>query len=270
MILRSIIKTETCLISDDMKTSEDVLKAIAEISSGNPALKSCPKDDVYNALQAREAVGSTGFGRGIAIPHCGLDAADDFVVGIIVSTKGIDFKSIDGKKSNIFFFIIGPASQRNRHIQILSAISRLIQSDAIVKSLLKVKTNEELLHIIEQNSDTAGEFHDQTPKVMFQVFIQKKNYFNEILQVFSEHVNGSVSVMETSSAGHYLYSLPLFSTFWSEESNQYSRIIQAVCDKNLANNIIRRINTIVPDINKQSGVLITVSELFYTNGSIDF
>jgi PTS system nitrogen regulatory IIA component len=61
-------------------------------------------------LQQRERIGTTGFGGGIAIPHCSLDDIEEFVVGLLIVSDGVDFESLDGKKTTTFFFIIGPKS----------------------------------------------------------------------------------------------------------------------------------------------------------------
>jgi len=270
MILRKNICFECSQIQSEATTRKEVIREIAELSKKHPSLENYSADDIYKALLNRENISTTGFGNGVAIPHCSLDNFDNFVIGILITKKGIDYKSIDGKKTKLFFFIIGSSKRRNKHIQILSSISRLLHSKNNVKDILKVSNIKELSEIILNTPDKIEEDIVTDVQILFHIFIQKEKYFNDILQILSEVVEGSISVIETANAGHFLHKLPLFSTFWTEESKVYSRIIIAVVNKKIVNNVIRRIKTIVPNINNESGVLITTSNIFYTCGSIDF
>ena len=206
----------------------------------------------------------------IAIPHCSLDKTDEFVVGLLTIPGGIDFLSLDGQKTRLFFFIIGPKAKRNRHIQILSAVSKLLKTPKAVDMILEVrdsgKIRELFFNLIQYREEAKG----QKGKCLFQVFIQKEEYFDDILQVFSASVQGAISVIETNNAGYYLHALPLFSAYWSESIKTFSRIILAVADKDLCNDIIRRINMVAEDIDKEAGVLITVQDLMFSSGSIEF
>jgi hypothetical protein len=83
-------------------------------------------------------------------------------------------------------------------------------------------------------------------------------------------VDGSISVLETNAAGYYLHRLPLFAAYWSESQKGFCRLILAVVDRDLCNDVIRRIQTLVEDIDKSPGVLVSVQELFYSSGSLEF
>ncbi|MCG8570600.1 MAG: PTS sugar transporter subunit IIA [Spirochaetes bacterium] len=260
-----------CLkLSSQSKNKQEVLKEIASLAKNSQYLSSISEDTIYAALENRENLCSTGFENQIAIPHCSFDEIKEFTIGMLIHSKGIDFQSIDKKKTKVFFFIIGPTNQRNKHIQILSSISRLAKSKSIVEQLTHSQNSDGLIKIIQQNSEAESEIVKSPESVIFHVFVQKEKYFEDILQTFSEVTDGSLTVLETMNAGHFLHTLPIFSTFWTEETKSYNRIIIAVVNKKLANNVIRRINTIVDDIEKQSGVLITANDLYYTNGAIDF
>lgn len=262
---------QDCLkIGTDANSIEGILKEIANLAKKNNILNRYSAEEIYDALLKREKLCSTGFENHIAIPHCAFDDLEDFVIGVITAPKGIDFKAIDSKKTKIFFFIIGPSKERNKHIQILSSISRLVKNKDIINKIINANNTETLNYLITKNTEIKEETLTNNEKALFHVFIQKEQYFEDILQIFSEVVDGSISVIETMNAGHFLHTLPLFSTFWSEDTKTYSKIIIAVVNKKLANNIIRKINTNIENIDKQPGILITVNDLFYTAGSIDF
>jgi hypothetical protein len=77
---------------------------------------------------------------------------------------------------------------------------------------------------------------------LFHVFVQREDFFNEILQGFTAAVQGSLLVLDASNAGSYLYSLPLFSALWSEGRTTFNKIIVAVVNKGLSNDVLRRIH----------------------------
>lgn len=270
MIFRKFLSEESVFIDNTKQSRESALSQIAKLAKKNPVLKNFTEEKIYDALLEREKVSPTGFQDGIAIPHCSFGDMDDFVLGIYINKQGVNFNSMDGKVSKIFFYIIRPEKFRNKHIQILSSISRYLQSSKNFKALLKAANEAELLEYIMGAPEIEAEFKIPEPKSLFHVFIQKKEFFSDILQIFSEVVDGQISVIETNNAGYYLNALPLFTTFWSDEHKISCKIIIAVVDKKITNHVIRRINTIIPEIDSGAGVLLTVSDLFYSNGSIDF
>jgi len=248
----------------------DVLRILAENAVKSRALKQFSPEQLAEKLEQREAMGSTGFGEGVAIPHCAIEGLEDFVLGMMVIPLGIDFTAIDGQPVRLIFLIIGPSEKRNRHIKFLSAISQMIKTPGITEKLMEAKAPENIetllkehLTIREEKSDTAG-------CCLLNVYIQKEDVFSDVLELLSSEAEGSLTVIETQNAGEYLNRLPLFSSYWTEGSSTFNRLIQAVVPKSHCNNLIRRINLIEDTFSVDSGVLITAQELLYSSGSIDF
>ena len=273
MIFENNLNTNCIITNAKSGNKTDVLKEIADLAKNNPALKKYSAKDIFNALEKREGIGTTGFGEGIAIPHCMLDNLKKFVLGILISQEGINFKSMDGKKTNIFFFIIGPTKERNLHIKILSSISKLLKSEEIKNKFIEAKDaveiKEHIINYIHFIEETGKESIKE--KCLFYVFIQDEENFNNILQIFSEAVtDGSVSVIETNNAGYYLNTMPLFAAYWNDDKRSFNRVILAVMDKALSNDVIRTIHMLDKNVGKEPGVLIAVHDLFYSTGSINF
>jgi hypothetical protein len=169
-----------------------------------------------------------------------------------------------------FFFIIGPTARRNEHIQILSSISKLVKTPAAVDCLRNLKNRKEVFSRLSDQLQSGDGTSAREGQCLFHVFVQREDFFNEILQVFTAAVQGSLFVLDASNAGSYLYSLPLFSALWSERREAFNKIIVAVVNKGLSNEVIRRIHVIADDIANKPGVLIAVQELTYTSGIIEF
>lgn len=248
----------------------DVLKEIARLAKKSSILKNFSEKQIFNLLKIREESGSTAIGEGIAIPHCIVDNIKDFVVGILITTTGIDFGSQDSLPSRLFFFIIGPRQKRNQHIQILSAFSKLIKTTNIAKEILESKNPEKIALKLFEKMELKKEPADSTEKCLLQIFIQREEYFNEILEILSAEIAGSLSILEANNASHYLHALPLFSTYWSSDIQNFNRIIICRVDKTSCNDIIRRINLIADTLKENPGVMITLQDLSYTSGSLDY
>ena len=140
---------ESCIRAGGTPFSkEEALREIAALACECGGIEGCSESELFEALRRREKIGSTGFGRGIAIPHCGLEKIDRFVTGILIVPGGVDFDALDGKPVRVLFFIIGPASMRNRHIQILSSVSKLLSDEHTVQRLADAGNKKTIMETV--------------------------------------------------------------------------------------------------------------------------
>ncbi len=269
MELMDCLQTECIQIGTEARDKPAALEAIAHLASRHPLLNRHTPEHLRRALADREAIGSTGFGKGIAVPHCALPDIDGFAVGVLAVPDGLEFDSLDGEPTRLLVFIVGPESKRNEHVTLLSAISRILDNDEAVKELL-AQTSPEALRESFLRHHTGHVARDQQPKCLFHVFIQREDVFSEILQIFSGTVAGDISVIEGHTSGSYLHRLPMFAAFWNDQQRDFCRIVIAVVDKPFTNDVIRRINLAVNDFDRQSGVLVTVQDLLLVRGALDF
>lgn len=101
------------------------------------------------AVLAREAEGSTGIGEGIAIPHAKTDAVAAPGLASMIVRDGVDYESLDDEPAHVFFLIAAPAGGANVHLEVLSRLSRLLMDDDFREDLLKAKTAEEYIDVID-------------------------------------------------------------------------------------------------------------------------
>lgn len=104
---------------------------------------------------------------------------------------------------------------------------------------------------------------------LFTVSIQKEEASEQILNIFAEVPDCSISVFEAENAGKYLYDQPLFTNLWTTNASGYHLVINAVAKKSISNDIIRKINSIIDDYGNKQGIMMIVQNLFYVNGSLD-
>lgn len=106
------------------------------------------KAGLVDATMRREAQGSTGLARGIAVPHCKTDAVRELTCSLAVSAEGIDFDAIDGAPSHIFFFLAAPTGMSGPHVKALANIAKLSGSGEFLERLSAATTPEEAFRLI--------------------------------------------------------------------------------------------------------------------------
>ncbi len=256
-------------VNASAEDKNEVISTIAQLAVKAKPLQSIPVNVLIDALKEREELGTTAFGNYIAIPHCSLKGIEAFVVGAVTVSGGVDFDSLDKKPTKLFVFIIGPEEEKNEHIRLLSAVSKILSSSDAVSEILASKNAGTLKERFLRFYLPRPEKKEKN-KVLFHVFVQKREYWDDILQIFSGVEESYISVVETNDVSYYLKKLPLFSEFWTESSKGFSRVILAVADKSMGNDIIRRINLLVDNFEHQTGVLVTLQNLDYAGGALDF
>ncbi|MFH1784615.1 MAG: PTS sugar transporter subunit IIA [bacterium] len=139
-------------MSADIK-SQDKKGAIQElvdllIQAGE--LKPKMKDAVVKILLNREALGSTGIGQGVAIPHGKCEYVKELVGAFGVSKKGISFDSLDGEPAYIFFLLLAPIESSGPHLKALARISKLLKDKYFRDSLKNSENERTLVRIIKE------------------------------------------------------------------------------------------------------------------------
>jgi PTS system nitrogen regulatory IIA component len=108
------------------------------------------KEALVEVLLERERLGSTGIGDGIAIPHGKIKDLDELILSFGRSTQGIEFDSMDGRPTHLFFLLIAPENSAGIHLRALAKISRLLKSAHFRQRLLEAGTVEELFLVIQE------------------------------------------------------------------------------------------------------------------------
>ena len=268
MKLADVLHKECIAVNAVLNNKTEVLREVARLARKSDVLKSIGEKEILAGLESRESLGSTGVGKGVAIPHCRLKGASEFVVGIITISSGLDYDSVDGEKVRLIVFIIAPEVVSSKHVRLLSVISQRLLAPNAVESILAEQTPEGIYNILLAGKDEDINGDQKTAKSLIHVFIQNEDLFRNILQVLAGVESSSLVVAGVENAGTYLTKIPLFASFWSDEPSGFSRIIITVVDNNLTNETLRRIESISGDLNKSVDVMVTVQELSYAAGSL--
>ena len=107
-------------------------------------------ESIVKAILKREELGSTGIGRGVAVPHTKHPSVDRLVGTVAVSSKGVDFASLDGETVQLFFLLISPLDRPGDHLRALENISRQLRDDTFCRFLKQAKTSEDVQQLLEE------------------------------------------------------------------------------------------------------------------------
>jgi PTS system nitrogen regulatory IIA component len=119
----------------------------AALVSGHKEIK---LQTVVEVLLERERLGSTGIGDNIAIPHGKLPQLSQMLLAFGRSVKGVEFDSMDGKPSHLFFLLLAPVNSSGLHLKALAKISRMLMSQVFRESLMGSGGTEEILRLITE------------------------------------------------------------------------------------------------------------------------
>jgi len=109
---------------------------------------------ILEVIQEREDVSSTAIGNGVALPHGRLEGLQRVLVGFARSRQGIDFDSLDGGSTHLFFILLAPEDSAAQHLKALAGLSRLLADDAFRRVLLEAP-GDELLALIRERDGEA-------------------------------------------------------------------------------------------------------------------
>jgi len=127
--------------------------AIQELVAGLVESKDISEDEqesIIKAIMKREELGSTGIGRGVAVPHTKHPSVDRLIGTVGVSAEGVDFNSLDGEKVQLFFLLISPPDRPGDHLRALENISRQLRDDTFCRFLKQAKTVEDVQQLLEE------------------------------------------------------------------------------------------------------------------------
>jgi PTS system nitrogen regulatory IIA component len=128
--------------------------ALEEMADGLAACHpNLDQKKIRHVLVAREKISTTAIGEGVAIPH-GKLAGIDRIFGVFGrSPQGVDFASLDGQPTHLFFALIAPENAAADHLKALARISRLLKDDAFRRRLMAAENQQELYAMIAEEDD---------------------------------------------------------------------------------------------------------------------
>ncbi|CAI8703780.1 PTS system fructose-specific EIIA component / PTS system fructose-specific EIIB component / PTS system fructose-specific EIIC component [Brevibacillus sp. IT-7CA2] len=151
-----LLKADTILFPLSASSKEAVLDELIEKLDEAGRLNS--REEMKQAILAREAQGSTGIGEGIAIPHAKTAAVKTPSIAFGFSKEGVDFDSLDNQKAHLFFMIAATEDANQAHLETLALLSQMLMDEAFRQELTRAETKEQVLEIItRKEKEIQGE-----------------------------------------------------------------------------------------------------------------
>ena len=173
MRITDLLKKEGIVLNGSLKNKQDAIAVLVDLQEKAGNLSD--KEEYKKGIIAREEMSTTAIGEGIAIPHAKNSGVKRAGLVAMTVPSGVDYDSMDGAPSNLFFMIAAPEKGGDVHLEVLSRLSTILMDESFRKQLLEAKTKEEFLQIIDKKEiEKFGE--EKTEEVKQAEVIQKEGY----------------------------------------------------------------------------------------------
>lgn len=132
------------------QTKEDVIKELVASLAAAGKVAAGEEANIVKAILRREQLGSTGIGRGVAIPHAKHESISRLTGTVALAPQGIPFESLDDKPVTIIFMILYAPERPGEHLRALDAVSRLLREDKFREELLRCQTRDEIWRLLSE------------------------------------------------------------------------------------------------------------------------
>ena len=145
MKLLDILQQQAIIPELSARRKKEVLEELCRVVGEQEGINSAPLIEV---LMEREKLGSTGIGDGIGIPHGKSDEVKKMVIACGRSRDGVDFESMDGKPTHLFFLLLAPENTTGTHLKALAKISRLLKDSTFRQEFFSAPGAREMYDLI--------------------------------------------------------------------------------------------------------------------------
>jgi PTS system nitrogen regulatory IIA component len=132
MELADILSEEAVLVGTNITNKHDVLVTLSEKAA---ALSGQPASEIFEALNDREQLGSTGLGNGIAVPHGKFAALKGVLAVFLKLDRPVDFDSVDDQPVDVVMMLLAPLGAGADHLKALARVARILRTDSVLDAL---------------------------------------------------------------------------------------------------------------------------------------
>ncbi|MEL6978079.1 MAG: PTS sugar transporter subunit IIA [Pseudomonadota bacterium] len=153
MVLTDLTPAEAVIANLRVSSKKSLLQELAQRMA--PLVNGDPRD-IFAALLERERLGSTGMGRGVAIPHCRLPQVTSILGGLARLETPIDFEAVDREPVDLVYVLVAPEGAGSDHLKALARISRVLRDQAICQALRGARDEAALYAILSDQERDAS------------------------------------------------------------------------------------------------------------------
>ncbi len=147
MKIKEILKSDCVLVEKTASSKKQLLEKLSYLASEKTGVDNMV---ILNALVERERLGTTGIGRGVALPHTRLDGLKNIFCAFMKS-EPTNFEAVDNKPVDLLFLLLVPENAGADHLKALASLSRLLRDEKATEKLRKCDLPKELYSIILDN-----------------------------------------------------------------------------------------------------------------------
>ncbi len=274
MDISNYLAPESCTIQLEGKNKREVISSLARLIMDSPEVTGTRVEDIERGLMDRESMGSTGFGKGIAIPHCKVEGMERFALALGVSGRGVDFSAMDGRSVHIFCSIVGPPDEPEMHLRLLAAASRVLGTGNSRYEMLSSTSAYALREAFLYHAAPATALdscEDRTFNRLMMVVVQEEEAYNDIIELFLEMGLPGAITHEGNLMGQILSGAPVFAGFLDVlgSSKPEPRTIMALVPADTLDDMISSIEQITGDLDNHRGACIIVLSPDIVRGSLE-
>jgi nitrogen PTS system EIIA component len=157
-LVSKLLPISNVVIDLDVSSKKRVFEQVGLLFENN---NNIARSEVFDSLFAREKLGSTGLGQGVAIPHGRIKGLKDAAAAVVRTRQPIPFDAPDAQNVSIIFVLLVPERATDMHLQILSELAQMFSEKAFRERLLAAPDAAELHRLITQWQPHAATQHSQ-------------------------------------------------------------------------------------------------------------
>lgn len=168
MKITDLLNKNGIAINPNVKTKEDAINKLVDLMDATGKLNN--KEEYKKAVLAREEMSTTGIGDGIGIPHAKTKAVKNAGLSAMIINDGIDYDSLDGQPTKLFFMIAAPEGENNVHLDVLARLSTILMDEEFKNTLINAKSVDEFLSLIDdKESDKINKDKNKESKDGYRI-----------------------------------------------------------------------------------------------------
>ena len=156
MKLTEFVVTEAIVPKLGAVSKEEAIRTMVGSLKSAGKIAASDEDSIVAAILKREELGSTGIGRGIAVPHTKNSSVSELTATVAISSEGVDFDSLDGEAVHILFLLVSPPDKPGEHLRALETVARQLRDDDFCSFLRQSDSSESIVELLQEADEKAA------------------------------------------------------------------------------------------------------------------
>ena len=153
MKLSELVIKKAVVCALQSQTRDDVIRELVGVLLASGAADAALSDELVKKVLDREIMSSTGFGRGVAVPHVKHASVDRLVAAVGLSPSGVDFNALDKQPVYSIFLLLSPLNRPEEHLQAMETIFKNLRKDTFRRFLRQATTPDDVMTLMQEADD---------------------------------------------------------------------------------------------------------------------